>query len=93
VETAGLTLPVDHLSGAEQFSYGPLALEYILATGGSGYFRKGFIRSYLEEGRLSLVPDSPEFSYSAYMIHSTRANAGVIDRVRKGLRASAEIAT
>ena len=52
-------------------SYGPLALEYILATGGSGYFRKGFIRSYLEEGRLALVPGSPEFSYSAYVVHST----------------------
>ncbi|KCZ90375.1 LysR family transcriptional regulator [Hyphomonas jannaschiana] len=75
------------------FSYGPLALEYILATGGSGYFRKGIIRSYLEEGRLSLVQDSPEFSYSAYMVHSTRADADVIDRVRRGLRASAEIAT
>jgi hypothetical protein len=25
-------------------SYGPLALEYILEAGGSGCFRKGFIR-------------------------------------------------
>ena len=74
-------------------SYGPLALEYILATGGSGYFRKGFIRSYLEEGRLALVPGSPEFSYSAYVVHSTKADAGVMDRIRAGLRAAAEIAT
>lgn len=73
-------------------SYGPLALEYILATGGSGYFRKGFIRSYLEEGRLALVPDSPEFSYSAYVVHSTKADPGVMARIRSGLRAAAEIA-
>ena len=55
----------DQPNAVVSISYGPLALEYILATGGSGYFRKGFIRSYLEEGRLTLVPDSPEFSYSA----------------------------
>ena len=73
-------------------SYGPLALDYILATGGSGYFRKGFIRSYLEEGRLALVPGSPEFSYSAYVVHSTKADPGVMDRVRAGLIDAAKIA-
>ncbi len=72
-------------------SYGPLALDYILATGGSGYFRKGFIRSYLEEGRLALVPGSPEFSYSAYVVHSTKADPGVMDRIRAGLKAAAAI--
>jgi DNA-binding transcriptional LysR family regulator len=72
-------------------SYGPLALDYILATGGSGYFRKGFIRPYLEEGRLALVPGSPEFSYSAYMVHSAKADSGVMDRVRSGLHVAAAI--
>jgi DNA-binding transcriptional LysR family regulator len=74
-------------------SYGPLALDYILATGGTGYFRKGFVRPYLEEGRLALVPDSPEFSYSAYAVHSTKADEGVMARIRSGLRAAAAIAT
>lgn len=69
--------------------YGPLALDYILATGGSGYFRDGFIRSYLEEGRLALVPDSPEFSYSAYVVHSATADTGVMERIRTGLRVAA----
>lgn len=69
--------------------YGPLALDYILATGGSGYFRDGFIRSYLEEGRLALVTDSPEFSYSAYVVHSATADPGVMKRIRIGLRAAA----
>ena len=72
-------------------SYGPLALEYILATGGSGYFRQGFIRPYLEEGRMTVVPDSPEFSYSAYVVHSTKADPGVMARIRSGLRAAAAI--
>jgi DNA-binding transcriptional LysR family regulator len=71
-------------------SYGPLALDYILARGGSGYFRMGAVRPCLEDGRLELVPDSPEFSYSAYMVHSTRADETVIDQVRSGLRAVAE---
>lgn len=74
-------------------SYGPLALDYILATGGTGYFRKGFVRSYLEEGRLALVPDSPEFSYSAYAVHSTKADEGVMARIRTGLRAAAAMAS
>lgn len=70
-------------------SYGPLALDYILATGGSGYFRKGFVRPWLEDGSIALVPDSPEFSYSAYAVHSTKADEGVMARVRAGLREAA----
>lgn len=73
-------------------SYGPLAIDYILATGGSGYFRMGVVKSYLEEGRLALVPNSPEFSYSAYAIHSTKADEGVMARIRTGLRAAASAA-
>lgn len=82
----------DQPNAVVSISYGPLALDYILATGGYGYFRKGFIRSYLEEGRLALVPNSPEFSYSAYVVHSTKADPGVMARIRAGLRAAAEIA-
>lgn len=76
---------------AVSVNYGPLALDYILATGGSGYFRKSFIRPYLEEGRLALVPNSPEFEYSAYAVHSTKVDEGVMTRLRTGLRASAAI--
>jgi len=81
----------DQPNAVVSISYGPLALDYILATGGSGYFRKGFIRPYLEEGRLMLVPNSPEFSYSAYVVHSGKADPGIMDRIRGGLRAAAAI--
>jgi len=47
------------------------------------------VRPYLETGRLAIVPDSPEFSYSAYAVHSTRADESVIARARRGLRAAA----
>lgn len=72
-------------------SYGPLALEYILAVGGSGYFREGFVKPFLDEGRLAHVPDTPEFSYSASFVHSTRVEDGLMDRIRTGLRAAASL--
>src|SRR5690606_32183146 len=53
----------DEPNAVLSISYGPLALDYILAAGGSGYFREGFVRPYLDEGRLALVPGAPEFSY------------------------------
>lgn len=83
----------DEPSPAIRIDHGPLALDYILAAGGSGYFRKGFIRPLLEQGRLQLVPDSPEFSYSAYLAHSPRADEETISRVRMGLRAAVGIMT
>ncbi|MDE1918408.1 MAG: LysR family transcriptional regulator [Sphingomonadales bacterium] len=83
----------DQPNSVVAISYGPLALDYILATGGTEYFRKGFVRPYLEEGRLALVPDSPEFSYSAYAVHSTKADEGIMARMRAGLRAAATITT
>lgn len=75
-------------AGVVSISYGPLALDYVLARGGSGYFRMAAVRPLLDEGRLVLVPDSPEFSYPSYMVHSTRADENVMRRVRTGLRAA-----
>jgi hypothetical protein len=69
-----------------------LALDYILANGGSGYFRRSFIQPFLEEGRMALVPNTPEFEYSAYAVHSTQVDEGVMNRVRSGLRFAAAIA-
>lgn len=70
-------------------SYGPLALEYILEAGGSGYFRQGFVQPLLEEGRLEIVPDSPEFSYPAYLVSSARADQSMLALIRTGLRFAA----
>ena len=78
-------------SGVVSISYGPLALDYILAQGGSGYFRMEAVRPYVEEGRLELVPGSPEFSYSSDLVYSTRADESVIARVRHGLHVAADL--
>jgi len=70
-------------------SHGPLALDYLRATGGSGYFRMGFVRPYLAAGQVELVQDAPQFPYSAHVVHSTRVDEGVVARIRGGLRAAA----
>jgi LysR family transcriptional regulator, flagellar master operon regulator len=77
--------------GVVSISYGPPALDYVLAQGGSGYFRMGAVRPYLEEGRLELVPESPEFSYSSHLVYSTRADQSVIAQVRHGLHVAADM--
>jgi len=71
-------------------SLGPLALGYLLSVGGSGYFRVGAARPFLESGRLHRVAGAPEFSYSAYALYATQQRSEVMEQVRSGLRAVAE---
>jgi hypothetical protein len=59
----------------------------MLAVGGNGYFRLSAAKPYLADGRLRLVAQAPEFSYSIHAIYSTRGETDLIDRVRTGLRA------
>lgn len=80
----------DTAPGVVSISYGPLALDFVLARGGCGYFRMAAVRPLLASGRMVLVPDSPEFPYSSYAVHSANADEQVMDRVRRGLRVAAE---
>lgn len=68
---------------------GPLGLGYILAAGGSGYFRMGAVRPHLESGRLSLVSGAPEFVYPAYAVHAGTGDAGLVRTALAGLRHAA----
>ncbi|MGE5562579.1 MAG: LysR family transcriptional regulator [Bacillota bacterium] len=79
----------DAPSPALSVNHGPLALDYLLAVGGSGYFRMEAARPHLEAGRLHLVPDKPRFSYSVYALYSAKADERLMERVRNGLRAVA----
>ncbi|HEY5410834.1 MAG TPA: LysR family transcriptional regulator [Caulobacteraceae bacterium] len=74
---------------AVSISLGPLALSYVLAVGGAGYFRSGIVGPYLDSGQLRRVEGAPEFSYSIYAVYSARSDAGVIEQARTGLRACA----
>ncbi|HEX6071539.1 MAG TPA: LysR family transcriptional regulator [Sphingomicrobium sp.] len=79
----------DAPSPAVSVNHGPLAMDYILAVGGSGYFRMEAVRPHLNSGRLHLLPDRPKFSYSIYALYSAKADEQVMKRVRSGLRAVA----
>lgn len=65
---------------------GPLALQYILKAGGSGYFRRKVVERHLESGRLHLVPGAAEFAYPAYAVYSESADAKTITPALIGLQ-------
>jgi DNA-binding transcriptional LysR family regulator len=67
-------------------SLGPLALSYMLAVGGAGYFRSAVVRPYIESQQVRRVERAPEFSYSIYAVYSTRSAAELIELVRAGLQ-------
>jgi DNA-binding transcriptional LysR family regulator len=68
-------------------SLGPLALSYLLAMGGSGYFRRSVVQRHLANGRMRLVDGAPEFSYSVHAVYSARGEADLVDQARAGLKA------
>jgi DNA-binding transcriptional LysR family regulator len=65
---------------------GPLGREYLLAAGGSGYFRLAVVRAHLESGRLHRVADAPEFLYPAYAVFADGAESKLITPALKGLK-------
>lgn len=65
---------------------GPLALNYVLSAGGSGYFRMQAVSPHIQAGRLFLVPDAPKFSYPVYVVHSVNVNEDTLAPALAGLR-------
>lgn len=58
--------------------HGPLALQYVLTAGGSGYFRTRAVQPYLDSGRLHRIKRAPPFSYSAFAAYSSRSDAALV---------------
>jgi DNA-binding transcriptional LysR family regulator len=75
---------------AVTISLGPLALAYVLATGGAGYFRSNVVKPHIAAKSLRYVPNAPEFSYSVHMVYSRAADAELLGHLRTGLRACSE---
>jgi DNA-binding transcriptional LysR family regulator len=70
---------------------GPLALNYVLSEGGSGYFRMHTIQPYLESGQLHVVPGAPHFSFPVYAVHSVNVDADALDAALTVLRAVSRV--
>jgi DNA-binding transcriptional LysR family regulator len=70
---------------------GPLALDYIVSEGGSGYFRMHAAQPHLASGRLHLVPGAPQFSFPVYATYSTNADAATLDAALATLHAVAKV--
>jgi DNA-binding transcriptional LysR family regulator len=66
---------------------GPLALNYVLSEGGSGYFRMRAVQPYLESGKLHLVPGAPHFSFPVYAAHSANIDVETLGIALSVLRA------
>ena len=65
---------------------GPLALAYILSTGGSGYFRLSAVEPYVKSGQLHFVPGAPQFSYPIYVVYTGDIDDEVLGPALSGLR-------
>src|SRR5689334_15959782 len=70
---------------------GPLALNYVLLEGGSGYFRMNAVRPYLESGKLHLVPGAPHFSFPVYAVHSVNVDVDTLGAALTVLRAVSSV--
>jgi LysR family transcriptional regulator, flagellar master operon regulator len=68
---------------------GPLALQYALSEGGSGYFRMHEVQRHVDSGRLSLVPGAPHFSFPIYAVYSANADDVALGQALVALRAVA----
>lgn len=86
----GLAFP--ELSGVGvSAGLGPLAREYLLAAGGSGYFRRGVVRAHLKTGQLHRVRGAPEFLYPAYAVYAQQADMNLLAPALEGLRRAARV--
>jgi LysR family transcriptional regulator, flagellar master operon regulator len=65
---------------------GPLALQFILSAGGSGYFRAHAVAPHLRSGRLKLVRGAPEFLFPAYAVYPEDADPKIVAPALAGLR-------
>lgn len=70
---------------------GPLALDYILSEGGSGYFRMHVVQKLIEAGRLHLVPGAPQFAYPIYAVYAAAAATPTLRQALEGLSTLAQV--
>ncbi len=80
-----LALP-ERRRASMNFNLGPLALQYLLSVGGSGYFRTRVVEQYLNQKRLLPVPGAPEFTYPLYAVYPTESQLESLTIAIQGAR-------
>ena len=76
----------DQARAAVSFNLGPLALQFILDSGGSGYFRTRVVQSYLDSGVLERVEKAPEFSFPTYLLYARDRDSAALQQACAVLR-------
>ena len=71
---------------ALSFNLGPLALQFILDQGGSGYFRTRVVQAYLDSGVFERVPHAPEFTYPTYLVYPRKRDSEALQQAFSVLR-------
>lgn len=66
--------------------FGPLALQYLVDHGGSGYFRSRVVKSYLDNGLLMKIPHAPEFTYPVYLASNRKNWSATLEHAVAALR-------
>lgn len=65
---------------------GWLAIQLVLANGGSCFLPERMARPWLASGQLYRVQDSPIYSHTAYMVYPHKQDSNVLDQALQGLR-------
>ncbi|WP_312935544.1 LysR family transcriptional regulator [Pseudomonas sp.] len=76
----------DCARAALSFNLGPLALQFILERGGSGYFRTRVVQAYLDSGVLERVPHAPEFTYPTFLVYPRKDDNPALQHALQMLR-------
>ncbi|NIX95274.1 LysR family transcriptional regulator [Pseudomonas fulva] len=71
---------------ALRFNLGPLALQFILDKGGSGYFRTRVVQAYLDSGVFERVPHAPEFTYPTFLVYARERDSEALQQALGILR-------
>ncbi|MGR3991330.1 LysR family transcriptional regulator [Pseudomonas sp. 1121_17] len=71
---------------ALSFNLGPLALQFILEHGGSGYFRTRVVQAYLDSGVFERVPQAPEFTYPTFLVYTRKHDSAALQQAFGVLR-------
>lgn len=69
----------DYIGTGLTANIGWLGLQYIIETGGSGYFPVRLVRDHIEDGRLTALGNAPEFALPAYIVYPIDADPDLLN--------------